>query len=195
MGIFSALLALREGNPPVTGGFPHKGQWQGALIFSLICPRTNGWANNRDARDLRRHRTHYDVIVMSMWVSVLLWHYMYIYIYIVSIPNSVNAIDISPLAKLYTKQYLKQFFPQHLSIGSEFFVNNPGLACFEKSNKINGCNVIYAQLYQLYIYNDIISPAVYTVQYKYAFDSFITHIILSIIKISHRGVVKPHCYT
>ena len=43
---------------------PHKGQWRGALIFSWICAWTNGWANNRDAGDLRRHRDHYDVTVM-----------------------------------------------------------------------------------------------------------------------------------
>ena len=43
---------------------PHKGYRRGALIFSLICPWTNGWANNRDAGDLRRHQTHCDVIVM-----------------------------------------------------------------------------------------------------------------------------------
>ena len=43
---------------------PHKGQWRGALMFSLICTRTNGWVNNREAGDLRRHRAHYDVIVM-----------------------------------------------------------------------------------------------------------------------------------
>ena len=44
---------------------PQKGQWRGALIFSLICARINGWANNGDARDLRRHLAHYDVIVMT----------------------------------------------------------------------------------------------------------------------------------
>ena len=44
--------------------FPHKGQWRGALIFSLICAWTNCWVNNRVAGDLRRHCTHYDVIVM-----------------------------------------------------------------------------------------------------------------------------------
>ena len=33
-------------------------------MFSLICAWTNGWISNRDASDLRRHRTHYDVIVM-----------------------------------------------------------------------------------------------------------------------------------
>ena len=44
--------------------FPHKGQWHGALIFSLIYAWTNSWADNRDADDLRRHRTHYEVTVM-----------------------------------------------------------------------------------------------------------------------------------
>ena len=43
---------------------PHKGEWRGALMFSLICDWTYGWVNNRDAGDLRRHRAHYDVIVM-----------------------------------------------------------------------------------------------------------------------------------
>ena len=41
---------------------PHKGQWRGALI----CARINGWVNNREAGDLRRHRAHYDVIVMML---------------------------------------------------------------------------------------------------------------------------------
>ena len=45
--------------------FPHKGQWRGALMFTLICARMNGWVNNREAGDLRRYRVHYDVIVMS----------------------------------------------------------------------------------------------------------------------------------
>ena len=44
--------------------FPHKGQWRGALMFYLICVWINGWVNNREAGDLRRHRGHYDVIVM-----------------------------------------------------------------------------------------------------------------------------------
>ena len=42
----------------------HKGQWRGALMFTLICARINGWVNNREAGDLRRYRAHYDVIVM-----------------------------------------------------------------------------------------------------------------------------------
>ena len=43
---------------------PKKGQWCGALMFSLICTRTNSWVNKGDAGDLRRHRPRYDVIVM-----------------------------------------------------------------------------------------------------------------------------------
>ena len=43
---------------------PHKGQWRGALMFSLICVWINTWVNNRDTGDLRRYRAHYDVIVM-----------------------------------------------------------------------------------------------------------------------------------
>ena len=44
---------------------PHKGQWRGALVFSLICVWINGWVNNREAGDLRHYRTHSDVTVMS----------------------------------------------------------------------------------------------------------------------------------
>ena len=47
-----------------TGHRWNKGQWRGALKFSLICAWTNGWVNNRDAGNLRRHGTHYDVTVM-----------------------------------------------------------------------------------------------------------------------------------
>ena len=43
---------------------PHKGQWRGAFMVTLICARINGWVNTREAGDLRRYRPHYDVIVM-----------------------------------------------------------------------------------------------------------------------------------
>ena len=66
---FSASLALCAGNSPVTGEFPHRGQWRGALMFSLICAWINGSVNNREAGDLRRHCAHYDVTVMMAWQS------------------------------------------------------------------------------------------------------------------------------
>ena len=55
---------------------PYKGQWRGALMFSLICVRINSWVNNGEAGDLRRHRSHYDVIVMShvIWVNYSAWY-------------------------------------------------------------------------------------------------------------------------
>ena len=50
---------------------PHKGQWRGALIISLICFWTNGWVNKRGANELKHHRAHYDVIVMSNFVYLM----------------------------------------------------------------------------------------------------------------------------
>ena len=64
METFSALLALCVGNSPVPVTSPHKCQWRGALMFSLIYARINDWVNNREAGDVRRQRGHYDVIVM-----------------------------------------------------------------------------------------------------------------------------------
>ena len=43
---------------------PHKCQWRGALMSSLICAWISGWVNNGEAGDLRRHRAHYNVTVM-----------------------------------------------------------------------------------------------------------------------------------
>ena len=65
METFSALLAICAGNSPVPVNSPHKGQWRGALMFSLICARINSWVNNREVGDLRRYRPQYDVIVMK----------------------------------------------------------------------------------------------------------------------------------
>ena len=44
---------------------PHKGQWRGALMFSLICVWINGWVNNGEADDLRCYRPHYYVTVTT----------------------------------------------------------------------------------------------------------------------------------
>ena len=50
---------------------PHKGKWRGALMFPLICVWINGWVNNREAGDLRRHRPLYHFIVMLYHVFAL----------------------------------------------------------------------------------------------------------------------------
>ena len=44
---------------------PHKGQWRGALIFSLIHTWTNGCINNCYVGYLRVQRAYYDVTVMA----------------------------------------------------------------------------------------------------------------------------------
>ena len=56
---------------------PHKGQWRGSWIFSMICARINGWVNTGEAWDLKRHRAHYDITVMwsitnRSYISVIL---------------------------------------------------------------------------------------------------------------------------
>ena len=45
---------------------PHKGQWCRTSMFSLICPSTNGWVNNRDVSDFRCNWAHYDVTIMHV---------------------------------------------------------------------------------------------------------------------------------
>ena len=44
--------------------YPHKVQWRGVLMLSLICVWINVWENNQNAGDLRRDRSQYDVTVM-----------------------------------------------------------------------------------------------------------------------------------
>ena len=44
------------------GEFP--AQLRGDLMVSLICAWIHGWVNNGEAGDLKRHRAHYDVIVV-----------------------------------------------------------------------------------------------------------------------------------
>ena len=63
-GIISTLLALCAGNSPVTGEFPTQRPLTRSFdVFYDL--RLNGWINNCEAGDLRRHRTHYDVTVMN----------------------------------------------------------------------------------------------------------------------------------
>ena len=65
METFSALLAICAGNSP------HKDQWHGALMFSLMCVWINSWVNNRKAGDVRRYSAHYDVSEILMGISVM----------------------------------------------------------------------------------------------------------------------------
>ena len=78
METFSALLAFCVGNSPVTGEFPSQGQRRGALMFCLFCawcfvcsaPWITRCVNNLETGELRRHRAHYDVILMAASVAL-----------------------------------------------------------------------------------------------------------------------------
>ena len=52
----------------------HKGQWHGALMFSLICVWINHWVNNREAGDLRCCLAHFDVIVIMQKCPIVHHH-------------------------------------------------------------------------------------------------------------------------
>ena len=63
MKTLSALLALRAGIQRSPVNSPHKGQWRGTMMFSLIYIWINGWVKICDVGDLRRHRAHCIVTV------------------------------------------------------------------------------------------------------------------------------------
>ena len=65
METFSALLAICAGSSPINGEFPAQRPVTRSFDVSLIYVWINGWVNNREAGDLRRHRAHYDVTVMT----------------------------------------------------------------------------------------------------------------------------------
>ena len=65
MEIFSALLAFCAGSSPVTGEFPAQRPVTPSFDVFFSWAWNNSWANNGDAGDLRRHRAHYDVIVIE----------------------------------------------------------------------------------------------------------------------------------
>ena len=53
---------------------PHKRQWRGALMFSLICSWINDWVNNREAGDLRRHQ-----LILTLLTTISNWKISYLY--------------------------------------------------------------------------------------------------------------------
>ena len=66
METFSMLLAICAGNSPVTGEFPAQRPVMRSFDIFFDLAWIHGWVNNGEAGDLRRHRAHYDVIVMPI---------------------------------------------------------------------------------------------------------------------------------
>ena len=65
METFSALLAICAINLPVTGEFPEQRQVTRSFDIFFDLRLNEGWINNREAGELRCHRAHYDVTVMT----------------------------------------------------------------------------------------------------------------------------------
>ena len=66
METVSALLALCAAHSLVTGDFPTKRPVTRGFDIFFDLRLNKRWVNNREADYLRRHRTHYDVIVMML---------------------------------------------------------------------------------------------------------------------------------
>ena len=62
---FPYYWSFVRGIPRSPVNSPHKGPVTRRFDVSFICVWINGGVNNREADDLRRHRVHYDVTVLS----------------------------------------------------------------------------------------------------------------------------------
>ena len=71
METFSALLDICAGNSPVAGEFPAQSPVTRSFDALFDLRLKNGWANNRQAGDLRRYRGHYGVTVMKPLIQVI----------------------------------------------------------------------------------------------------------------------------
>ena len=60
---FLVILALCEGNSPVTSEFPSQRPMTRIFDVFFDLRWINGWVNIREAGDWRRHRAHHDVTV------------------------------------------------------------------------------------------------------------------------------------
>ena len=78
---------------------PHKGQWRSVLMFTLICSWINGWVNNREAGDLKRHRANYDVTVMN----TMLYYSPYLFL-------NFNGCTVE------VREWISNFFPRFIMI-------------------------------------------------------------------------------
>ena len=84
---------------------PRKGQWRGALIFSLICAWTNGWVKIVMLVELRCHRANNDVTynVMTSHTKPLQW--LHIWFDLISVSIKCHIYNNIPHSQNPGKQY------------------------------------------------------------------------------------------
>ena len=141
---------------------PHKGQWRGALMSTLICAWTNGWVNNGEDGDLRRHLAHYDVrhcngtfgrfgqegqitrtrfffIIQMLWKIGLLLHFKVSYrCKILHLPRQTSVV---PCAQFHTSDFITTWLKTernfHLNCDVNRSWNGP------RANKGSGHSLIF----------------------------------------------------
>ena len=96
--------------------------------FFLICAWTNGWLNNRDADDYRRHRIHYDSTVMKNLIRRDRQWWMLVYEYLrcprhehqhprAGVPYTLH---YHPHRNPEGSPYIRQGIPQDIRQGNYF---------------------------------------------------------------------------
>ena len=106
---------------------PHKGQWCWALMFSFICAGINGWVNNREADDLRRHHAHYDVTVMTPQIILC-------FLFTLTEPLSLTISHLKFTSDIKVLWFLKFCLPVYWILLIQSSIQ---LGCFEhKQNSI-----------------------------------------------------------
>ena len=128
-------------------------------MLSLICAWMNGWVNNREAGDLRRHPAHYDVTVMRHQV----------------IPDPYLTITETHLKISQIHRFHLQ--ASHLQIGDINLLTHWGRVmhiCMSKLNIIGSDNGLSPARYQAIIWtNDVLlSPRPYGMKFYLKFKGF-----------------------
>ena len=129
MATFAALLAICAGNSQVTGEFPHKGQWRGALMFSLIClnkrlsKQSWGWWFEMPSCLLWRHSN--DLRVPSLKISCRSFHCW---------ENEITFNNLNNFKKLVNQKVAELMqcwkFPQFRRSNAGNFRGGPGTFCW-----------------------------------------------------------------
>ena len=92
---------------------PHKGQWRGALMFSLICVWVNDWVNNCEAGDLRRYRAHYDVTLMRYAKNPTMFTHIFEKNYLLT-PLGLSQHVCNACGLLYIMVIMRwKYYPKH----------------------------------------------------------------------------------
>ena len=101
MEIFSALRTLCAGNSPVTGEFPSERPVTRNFDVFFDLRLSKYFLNNGEAGNLRRHRAHYNVIVMLWKVDISNCKYCWMFkqwcvICIRNYSNNLSVINVIP---------------------------------------------------------------------------------------------------